>query len=80
MKYRIVECKDGKSQWYEIYYQVMFMWFPVMSVPFKRGVPKPRTFSTKEQAEFWVSLRIPVTDELVAASPVERRVVSEHGN
>lgn len=80
MKYRIVECNDGKSQWYEIYYRFMFVWFPVTTVFFNGGVPNTRMFSTKEQAEYWVSLRIPVTDKLVAAPPVERRVVSEYGN
>lgn len=78
MKYRIVECNDGKEQWYEVYYRFMFMWFPVTTVLFINGAPMTRMFSTKEQAEYWVSLRVPVANKLAAPPPVERKVVSEY--
>ena len=79
MKYRIVECNDGKSQWYEVYYRFMFMWFPVTTVFFSNGIPATRMFATKEQAEYWVSLRVPVATKLEDATPaVERKVISEY--
>lgn len=80
MKYRIVECDNGKSQWYEVYYRYLFMWFPVNTISPGGCAPNPRIFSTKEQAEHWVSLRISTTDKLVQQPPVERRVVSEYDN
>lgn len=78
MKYRIVECNDSKSQWYEIYYRFMFMWFPVTSVFIEAGMPTTRRFTSKEQVEYWVSLRVPVANKIAASPPVERKVISEY--
>ena len=80
MKYRIVECTNKKETWYEVYYKFLFMWFPVTTVFVNHdGFPATRVFATKEQAEYWVSLRVPVATKLEDATPVvERKVISEY--
>ena len=78
MKYRIVECTDGTSQWYEIYYRFLFMWFPVTSTLFTAGELTTRQFATKAQAEYWVSIRMPLTRKSFEPAPVQRKVVSEY--
>ena len=79
MKFRVVHCKHDSTEWYEVYYRALFMWFPVTTSFFASGQRDIRQFATKEQAVYWIDMRKPAKKDSVTLSPtVSRTVIQEY--